>query len=141
MERVPNWSHELVTWARRQADRDLEWGETDCTALAAGAVETMCGQPPPELPTWTTKTGALRVARRVGGTSGWLKASDAFRRVDAAFAQRGDIFVEPHEDDWDAVGVLVSYDTMLTADPQRGGPLIVPRSEFADDAHVYRVEG
>jgi hypothetical protein len=73
------------------------WGSdaNDCVSFFDGAVIAQTGRSAIEGLSWSNKTGALRVLKRIGGLVAELDRR--FERVPIAFAQRGDIAGIPVE--------------------------------------------
>lgn len=96
--RRPDWDVRLVRKLSGLRGTEVEWGETDCVSLCLRALETM--YPPDDLPaprktdrpTWTTKTGALRVLNREPPFHEVLKDHGCTEQK-LTLAQNGDILV------------------------------------------------
>lgn len=91
-----NWDVRLVQALDGLGGSPLVWGETDCVSLCFRALDAM--YPPDDLPaprknerpTWTTKTGALRVLNREPPFHEVLREHGC-TEVMFSFAQQGDI--------------------------------------------------
>lgn len=120
MRRVMNWDIALFDWARSVCGEPYVWGRTDCASLVREAHRLMYGEGRFDVGEWTSKTGALRVSKRVGGVVGALEAAGA-EDVHPGKAQQGDVLVRAAEDaDGHPVcGVLIAR-RVLSSDPERG---------------------
>lgn len=129
--RLPDWNGRLVRWAREQRGRAFVWGETDCASLVRTAYGVMCGSHAIlDGPSWTTRTGALRVHRRVGGAAAWLERDAGFGRVSWHFATSGDVLIKPANGKpvFDQLHLIV-VDRLLVA--LEGEPVrLLPRTPF-----------
>lgn len=75
------------------------WGENDCVSFAAGAVKAATGKDYLKRLRWSSKAGAFRVLKRVGGIEAAL--DQRFKRIAPSMAKRGDIAGVPD----DALGI------------------------------------
>lgn len=91
-----DWDVRLVRELGPLKGTEVVWGETDCVSLCLRALEAM--YPPDDLPaprkserpTWTTRTGALRVLNREPPFGEVLK-DHGCRETKVTLAQNGDI--------------------------------------------------
>jgi hypothetical protein len=118
MRRLPDWEQRLLRWAERELGVPFIWGVTDCHALAVRAFACMYGYLPP-VPTWTTKSQALRFLASRWQPTEALPRLGAFA-VQPGYCQRGDIVVEPPKDT-QLSGVLVALGqgVFLTSQPDK----------------------
>lgn len=121
--RLPDWEDRFAGYlaARHDGtrfgyDHSGDPTQDDCCTFAAGAVEAITGDDPmPEFRgRYRSKTGSLRALKTVG--AGTLEATldGKFDRVEAAFAQRGDLVMTGT-----GLAVCIGADALQPGD---GGP-------------------
>lgn len=111
MRRRRNWDVALVEALGPLRGETLRWGETDCVSLCLTALRAMYDDPPlpDDLPTWTTKTGALRVLKREPPFHELLREHGS-EPVKLTLAQSGDIAHGlPTEGEFPGYGVCVEH--------------------------------
>lgn len=116
----------LLAYIEARQSAPFKWGcrANDCVSFATGAVETMTGVKM-KLPSWSSRAGARRVLRRMGGL---VAAVDgALVRVPLSRAARGDVAVV--DTGAGPVLMLVMGDYLLG--PDFGGLRRLPRSRAA----------
>lgn len=94
MMRRRNWDIRLCTWAAAQLGRPYVWGETDCLALALGALQAQYPALPP-LPIFPTQAAALRAIAADPGVIGATLYAAGARAVAQVFLQAGDLVELP----------------------------------------------
>jgi hypothetical protein len=88
---LPRNNRALIAFLDARVRMPHAWGSdaNDCIAFAAGAVLAQTGRDPIEGLSWSTKAGALRLLKSLGGMEAALDGR--FERVPVALAKRGDI--------------------------------------------------
>lgn len=111
--RLMNWDRRLVEWAEVVSGRAFVWGEIDCWMLVRGAVEAMYGPlwlASVSIPTYRTKSGAVRAWEQTGGTGAVLKAAGAAELPDGD-RRRGDVLLVKL-DPFDSAFVIVGREML-----------------------------
>lgn len=85
----------LLAWIEEAQSRGFAWRRGhDCVSFALGAVEAQTGVDLlADIPLWSTRSEALKVARGLGGLTAAIDAR--MERVPAAMARRGDVAALP----------------------------------------------
>lgn len=85
----------LLAWIEHAQDRSFAWRfGRDCVSFALGAVQAQTGVDLlADIPLWSTRAEALKVARSLGGLTAAIDAR--MERVPAAMARRGDVAALP----------------------------------------------
>ena len=94
-----NWERQLIEWADRQVGRPFAWGQTDCCALAHGAL-ALLHHAGPALPVYRDRASAAAVIAHLGGAEGvaaWLGALGG-QSGELGLIQHGDIVIRPVPD-------------------------------------------
>lgn len=91
--RAIDWEQRLFALIESARRKPFAWGTHDCCTFAADAVEAVTGQRPALPGSWSTPTGALRVASREGGLPDAVSAVLGHEPGNAWLAQRGDVLL------------------------------------------------
>lgn len=94
MMRARGWEIRLVDYAEAVIGRPFAWGTTDCAMLARDAVRALCNDSSfgNDVPRYSTRLGAARAFRKVGGVVEYLVRAGAVA-IDPAHRRPGDIIV------------------------------------------------
>lgn len=93
MRRLTDWRSRLHRWSRSQRGLPFVWGETDCGALACGALIAMFGSAlAVHLPQWNNVRGAALILQ-VRGSMGAILEELGAKRTTVNFMRSGDILI------------------------------------------------
>ena len=127
MKRLDDWKPRLRAFLAEQGDKQFQFGQQDCGALAGGAIEAMTGENPHAKVAGKYKTmaGALRALKRLGHEDHIAYAASLLGEIDPLYAQFGDIAVV-QGDDGPALGVVVGAHIEVRTPAGRG---VVPLTD------------
>lgn len=136
--RVENWDTRLVELVGDVRGEPYEWGRTDCVSLARRALTEILGRDPWEdVGSWTTKTGAVRVAKK---TEPLVALSDTGAvEVTAGFATSGDVALGAtiEASGLPMMSVLVPRAKALYSTPETGVH-VIDRSLLSPETRYFR---
>lgn len=114
MDRPVGWPKALREYAAVMDGAPFEWGVSDCGTLVRQAASIVLGADPWKA-SYSSEKGARRALKGLAGPDGALEAAGAVR-VPLAFAQQGDVLVNPDPDGHDAeVGIIVGGGVLSAA--------------------------
>ena len=95
MQRRNDWKPRLRQFLAEQGDKQFQFGQQDCGALAGGAIEAMTGENPHAKVAGKYKTmaGALRALKRLGHEDHVAFAASVLTEIYPLYATFGDIAV------------------------------------------------
>lgn len=110
----------LLGFLAERRGMPFAWGRdaNDCVSFAAGAVKAQTGQDVLGRHVWTSRLGALRVARRNGGLVALV--TEQLTLIAPAAAMRGDIAGVPDEMFPGGVRLMVVEGTTLVGPAEHG---------------------
>lgn len=94
--RLPNWPERLAVYIEQARHQPFAWGQQDCAAFAAGAVQAATGRNIPAAlgATWRSATTAARLLNTLGGPHA-ICCNLFGPPIAAPAAQRGDVVCVP----------------------------------------------
>ena len=128
MKRLDDWKPRLRAFLAEQGDKQFQFGQQDCGALAGGAIEAMMGENPHAKVAGKYKTmaGALRALKRLGHDDHVAYAASVLEELKNPLeATFGDIAVVDSPEG-PALGVVVGAYIEVRAPNGRG---LVPLTE------------
>ena len=134
MKRMDDWKPRLRQYLAEQGNKQFQFGQQDCGALAGGAIEAMMGENPHAKVAGKYKTmaGALRALKRLGHEDHIAYAASVLTEIDPLYAAFGDIAVVDSPDG-PALGVVTGPYIEVRAPGGRG---VVP---LTDAVRAFRV--
>jgi hypothetical protein len=138
--RKNGWDVRLMRWANGCIGADFVWNKTNCVALAAAALDAMCGS---DLFGWQKRMRlnerrAIALSRRRPALAA-LRAVGC-HAVDPAYIQRGDILVAT-ENGMECCHISIGLNS-VSSSAARGVHLVTTESIVlnAKDLEVYRCQ-
>jgi len=115
--RAMTWDTNLVLYVDSIVGQPFEWGRTDCATIVREALRSMYGKDMLGIGTWTTKTGATRMLKKIGSYNDALAGAGA-HEVPIRFRQRGDVAILPGGDcdGFPGLGVVVRAGVLTVDD-------------------------
>ena len=134
MKRLDDWKPRLRAFLAEQGDKQFQFGQQDCGALAGGAIEAMTGENPHAKVAGKYKTmaGAPRALRRLGHEDHVAHAASRMTEIDTLYVAFGDIAVVNSPDGL-ALGVVTGPYIEVRAPGGRG---VVP---LTDAVRAFRI--
>lgn len=136
MTPVADYEDRLAKYASGLVSKPFVWGQTDCVALAARAVDCIYGTNWfANVVTWESESEAREACARMS-VEQYLEAQGA-TQVDTQAAVTGDILVGVHDDLWTVYVVTGTH--VLSSMPDRGVILLRLRDLSGLTLHCWRL--